>query len=73
MKAAIYARYSTDMQSEASIEDQIRICQKRIDVEGWTLVETYSDAALSGTSENRPEYQRLKADIGAGRFDIIMA
>ena len=73
MKTAIYARYSTDMQSEASIEDQIRICQKRIDTEGWTLVETYADAALSGTSEDRPEYQRLMADIEAGRFDIIMA
>ena len=73
MKTAIYARYSTDMQSEASIEDQIRICQKRIDAEGWTLVETYADAAISGTSEDRPEYQRLMADIEAGRFDIIMA
>jgi len=73
MKTAIYARYSTDMQSEASIEDQIRICQKRIDAENWTLVETYSDAALSGTSEDRPEYQRLMADIEAGRFDIILA
>ena len=50
MKTAIYARYSTDMQSEASIEDQIRICQKRIDAEGWTLVETYADAALPLTT-----------------------
>ena len=26
MKAAIYARFSTDKQSESSIDDQIRVC-----------------------------------------------
>ena len=47
MRAVIYARYSTDLQREASIEDQVRICRQRIDREGWTLVATYSDAASS--------------------------
>ena len=54
MRAAIYARYSSDNQREASIEDQVRICRDRIEREGWTLVEVYSDAAVSGATTLRP-------------------
>ena len=35
--AAIYARYSSDLQREASIEDQIRICRERATKEGWSI------------------------------------
>ena len=36
MRAIIYARYSTDLQREASIDDQVRVCRQRIkrEVEG---------------------------------------
>ena len=34
-RVAIYARYSTDLQREASIEDQIGVCQDRARREGW--------------------------------------
>ena len=43
MRAAIYARYSSDNQRDASIEDQVRLCRERIDREGWSLVQTYAD------------------------------
>jgi DNA invertase Pin-like site-specific DNA recombinase len=33
MRAAIYARYSTDLQSASSIEDQIRLCRERVEKE----------------------------------------
>ena len=33
--AAIYARYSSDLQREASIEDQVRLCKSRIESEKW--------------------------------------
>ena len=72
-KAAIYARYSTDLQSDASIEDQLRVCLRLIGGHGWTVAETYSDAALSGASLLRPDYQRLLADARAGRFDVVVA
>ena len=36
-KVAIYARYSSDQQREASIEDQIRLCQERAAREGWKV------------------------------------
>ena len=48
MRAVIYARYSTDLQRDASIEDQVRLCRERIEREGWSLLATYSDAAASG-------------------------
>ena len=38
MKAAIYARYSSDQQRDASIEDQVRLCRERLDREGWPLL-----------------------------------
>ena len=48
--AAIYARYSSDLQREASIEDQIRLCKERAKREGWRVVNCYTDHAISGAS-----------------------
>ena len=73
MRAAIYARYSTDLQSHASIEDQLRLCRARIEAEGWSLVDSYTDHALSGASRLRPGYQKLLQDARAGTFDIVVA
>ena len=51
LKAAIYARYSSDNQSEASIEDQVRNCRDHLEREGWSLSQIYSDAAISGATD----------------------
>ena len=50
IRAALYARYSSDLQSAASIEDQFRICRDHAERAGWTVVYTYRDAAISGDS-----------------------
>ena len=73
MRAAIYARYSTDMQSAASIEDQIRVCRERIERERWTYYASYSDRAVSGASRLRRNYQALLEDARRGAFDIVVA
>ncbi len=73
MRAVIYARYSSDNQNEASIEDQVHQCRGRIDREAWTLVEIYSDAALSGATTLRPGYQKMLEDARMGGFDIVVA
>ncbi|MBU2890144.1 recombinase family protein [Celeribacter halophilus] len=73
LRAAIYARYSTDMQSHASIEDQLRICHGLISDRGWITVQNYSDAAISGTSLQRPGYQSLIEDAQNGHFDVVVA
>jgi site-specific DNA recombinase len=72
MRAAIYARYSSDLQSEASIDDQVHNCRLRIDAEGWELIDAYSDRAVSGASTLRPGYQRLLMDARAGLIDVIV-
>jgi len=73
MRAVIYARYSSDRQSEASIEDQVRLCRERIEREGWVLVHAYADPALSGASALRPQYQALLEQSRKGAFDIVVA
>lgn len=72
MKAAIYCRYSTDMQREASIEDQARNCEQLADREGWGIGARYEDKALSGTRIDRPGYQRMLTDAKARHFDVLL-
>jgi len=73
MRAAIYARYSSDLQREASIEDQIRCCKALIEREGWTPGASYTDHAVSGSVRLRPGYQRLIEDARGGEFEIVVA
>jgi site-specific DNA recombinase len=73
VRAVIYARYSSENQREASIDDQVRICRAKTDAEGWTVVTVYTDHAQSGASHLRPGYQRLLADGRRGTFDVVVA
>jgi site-specific DNA recombinase len=70
-KIAIYARYSSDRQSERSIEDQVRLCRERAAREGWTVVDVFPDFALSGATRDRPGLNAMLSRIG--EFDIILA
>ena len=70
---ALYARYSTDLQSAASIADQLRLCEQRAAQEGWQVYCAYSDGAISGASLHRPGIQDLRRDAQAGRFTIVLA
>ena len=72
MKAAIYARYSSDMQRTASIEDQSRNCMQRAAAEGWTITATFSDAAISGSDSNRPQYQAMLTAAERGEFEVLL-
>jgi hypothetical protein len=47
-RVEIYARYSTDNQRNASIEDEVRECRARAEREAWMVVEEYADHAISG-------------------------
>ena len=71
-KVAIYARYSSDNQRDASIEDQVRICREKAEREGWQVANIYTDHAVSGASLMRPGIQQLLHDGMAGKFDIIV-
>ena len=74
MRAAIYARYSSDLQSEASIEDQVRMCRERAQTEGFSIAEVFSDFAISGGFlKNRPGMLSLLERARSGEFDVVLA
>jgi site-specific DNA recombinase len=73
MRAAIYARYSSENQREASIEDQLRLCHERVAAEGWIAVQVFQDRAVSGSSALRSGYQALLAGARDGSFDVVVA
>jgi DNA invertase Pin-like site-specific DNA recombinase len=71
-RAAIYARYSSEGQREASIEDQVRNCIKLIEDCGWQVAGTYSDRGISGATTLRAGYQRLLDDARNRLFDVLV-
>ena len=73
MRCAIYARYSSDNQREASIEDQVRSCRAHIEKVGWELAQVYTDHGISGATTLRPGYQKLLEDARGGAFDVVIA
>ena len=72
-RCAIYARYSSDQQREASIEDQVRICRARAEREGWPVFEVFSDYAVSGSSMLRQGYQALLEAVRRGTVQVVLA
>ena len=73
MRAAIYARYSTDKQDAGSISDQFRVCEERAGRERWEVTNRYIDEAISGAAiGNRPAFQELMRDAELRRFDVVL-
>jgi site-specific DNA recombinase len=72
MRVALYARYSSEHQKESSIEDQNRNCETRASREGWEITARYADRAISGTTSDRPDYQRMLVDAKAKVFDVLL-
>jgi DNA invertase Pin-like site-specific DNA recombinase len=73
MRAVIYARYSSELQRDASIEDQVRVCRRRIEAEGWALQRVYADHGASGASHLRAGYQALLQGARQREFDVVVA
>jgi DNA invertase Pin-like site-specific DNA recombinase len=74
MRAAVYARYSSDLQSSASIDDQVRLCRERAAQLGHDVVEVFSDYAISAsTLRNRPGMMALMEAARQGQFDLVFA
>jgi site-specific DNA recombinase len=72
MRVAIYARYSSDNQRDASIADQLRICREFAARQGWTFFQEFTDHAISGATLLRSGFQALMRDALNRRFDVVV-
>lgn len=70
--AVIYARYSSSNQTEQSIEGQIRVCTDYAKTHSLRIVGEYIDRAISGRTDNRPDFQRLMADADKKMFGAVI-
>jgi site-specific DNA recombinase len=73
MKVALYARYSSENQRDASIADQIRVCRVFAEREEWLVVDEFNDHAISGATLLRPGFQALMRRALDREFDIVLA
>jgi site-specific DNA recombinase len=73
LNVAIYARYSSDNQRDASIADQLRVCREFAARQGWTTVQEFTDHAISGATLLRSGFQALMRDALNQRFDVVLA
>jgi DNA invertase Pin-like site-specific DNA recombinase len=74
-RVALYARFSDESQNPLSIADQLALCRRHAEAQGWQVVATFEDAALSGVGvEHRPGYKRLLAAACAvpRPFDVVL-
>ena len=73
MRCAVYARVSTEMDSQrTSIDNQIGIFENYAAERDWEIVKIYTDKQ-SGTKGNRPGLKALIDDGKAGMYDVILA
>ena len=70
MRAVVYARVSTDQQSEGSIEEQMRRCKQYCELKGYTVVAEYTDVG-SGMNTDRPQYEMMMSNMH--EWDICVA
>ncbi len=70
--AVIYARYSSDSQSEQSIDGQLRVCEEYAKNNDLLIVATYIDRAMTGTNDNRPDFQRMIKDSSSKSWDYVL-
>lgn len=70
-RVAIYARYSSDKQSETSADDQARLCIEHAERAGWHVAAIFKDEAVSGSIRHRPELTKMLAR--AAEFDVVLA
>ena len=70
--AVIYARYSSEKQTEQSIEGQLRVCTEYAQKHDILILDTYIDRAMTGTNDNRPEFQRMIKDSAKRQFQVVL-
>ncbi len=72
-KAVIYARFSTDLQNDRSIDDQIVLCRSFADNQNLSVISVFQDRAQSGaTLIGRNGIAQLMRDAQNGRYSVLV-
>ena len=72
MDVVIYARFSSSKQHETSIEAQLKVCYEFCEQNKYNVVGEYIDRALSGRSDERPDFLRMIEDSNKKLFQGIV-
>lgn len=72
LRAAAYARFSSEMQRDESIDAQLRAIHDYAQKNGAIIVKEYIDRAHTATTDQRPAFQQMIADMKRGVFDWII-
>ena len=72
MRAAVYARYSSDQQRPSSIVDQQRRCRVYADSHDLEVVAEYADEVEKGWNRQRKQYQAMLAAAKQGEFEVLL-
>ena len=70
--AVIYARYSSHSQTEQSIEGQLHDGYAYAEKCGYRVIGEYIDRALTGTKDDRPDFQRMIRDAEKHQFQVVI-
>ena len=68
----IYARYSSEKQTEQSIEGQLRVCHEFAERNNNNIVNEYIDRAMTGTNDHRPAFQQMIEDSIKKEFEFVL-
>ncbi len=74
MRVAAYCRVSTANESQqSSVKNQKEIYKQKIKSNpDWTFAGIYADPEYSGTTGNRPQFQKMLRDAEKGKIDYII-
>lgn len=72
IRAVAYCRYSSSNQHETSIEGQMRSIEEFCKKQNWILVSSYQDRAVSGTTDNREQFQKMISDSYNHNFERVV-
>lgn len=74
IRAAIYARFSSNNQKDTSLDDQITVCRRYAEAEGWMIPPDaiFTDRATSGSRTQRKGLETLREAAKNREFDVIL-
>lgn len=72
MRVVIYTRFSSYKQTEQSTEGQIKECEAYANKMGYDVVKIYSDEAITGTTDQRPQFLQMISDSKKKEFDGVL-